>query len=463
MSAPGKFTIEKLREIAKEGLDEAIRMAHPNALISQKLRVKLRDGYFGNFSKFHVIGLGKASINMVEGAIEAIYYLDRVAPPLVITHEDSPRQRIKEEWGGRIITASHPVPNEKSVAAGKALLERVQSVPESDIILFCVSGGGSSLACLPAQGITLADKIKTTEILLKSNVDIKQMNCVRKHLSQIKGGWLAHHAQTKIQSFVLSDVYDDDLSSIASGLTVPDDTTFEDACEVVRQCGARKFPLAVREHLMKGRNGDIEDTPKNEFDHVMGHEIIWSNQTARMILESIIMRKMGVVEEKSSAYSNKAGKKGRYAMNDSYWVTHPITGEAREEAKKMVKMIRESNEFIPCIVTGGETTVTIKGKGKGGRNQEFALAFALEAEKQGLQGEWVFLSGATDGRDRLEGVGGGMVDNGSLERMRQAGIDPRKELDDNNSYHALKASGDLLEMDDTGTNVADIQILLRFP
>lgn len=401
----------------------------------------LGDGFrFDGYSKdacFHVVAVGKAAVGMAEDAVKELG-TERVSSVLVVTHEDYRSTIIKSE---DIIRASHPFPDESSVAAGKALIKKFQSVPKGETILLLLSGGGSSLAVAPADGITLQDKIATTQLLFKAGADIKELNCVRKHLSKIKGGQLAQMTKAKIHTITISDVFDDDPASIASGIAYPDETTFQEAYTIMQKYHVwNDLPASVQKRLQDGIDGYIAETPseKKKFRHVQG-VIVASNKQS-------VEAAQAKVAELSSLFPSL------------------LIGDASDGAKNFVQQVKNGKLHIE--VRGGETTVKITGDGMGGRNQHMALAFALQAEEQKLQErykEWVFLSGGTDGRDGPTEAAGGMVDDESLKRMRKAGIDPQKELDNCNSNAALAASDDLMPRNDTGTNVGDIQIFIGDP
>jgi hydroxypyruvate reductase len=293
----------------------------------------------------------------------------------------------------------------------------------------------------------LADKVAATNLLLASGADIGEMNTVRKHLSRLKGGGLARlAARADLHALILSDVLGDDLSTIASGPTVPDPTTFADAKEAMERHGVwQKVPSTVREHIERGVSGQLEETPKpgDPVFERAGSTLIGSNAVSLQA-----MRKAA------------ADAGFRVVIHDEC-----LRGEAREAAEGFVRAglaaaSAPGGSRPVAVLAGGETTVTLRGKGRGGRNQEMALAFALAAERLKLSGDWVFLSGGTDGRDGPTDAAGGVVDPRTLTRIRDAGADPAALLEDNDSYRALTAAGDLLRTGATGTNVADLQVLL---
>jgi hydroxypyruvate reductase len=345
-----------------------------------------------------------------------------------------------------VLSAAHPLPDAAGFEAAQLIADRVRNAKEHELVLVLVSGGGSALIPYPAGQITLAEKIATTDLLLASGATINQINCVRKHLSQLKGGGLARMAApSHVHALILSDVLGDDLSSIASGPTVADDTTYADAIEVFKAKGVwAQAPINVRQHLEQGKLGAIAETPKpgDDIFKSTGHTLIGSN-TISVNATLQAARNLGY---ETQLYSDH------------------LSGEARAEAEKLLIYAKTLTINKPlALLAGGETTVTLTGDGRGGRNQEMALAVALAAERHGLSGNWVFLSGGTDGRDGPTDAAGGIVDPNTIKRMTQASINPIKLLENNDSYTALKTSDDLVITGATGTNVADLQILLIQP
>jgi glycerate-2-kinase len=303
-----------------------------------------------------------------------------------------------------------------------------------------ISGGGSALLVAPHEGITLPEKQQITQLLLRAGANIQELNTVRKHISRVKGGRLAELAYpARILSLILSDVIGDRLDVIASGPTAPDPTTFQDALGVIgRYDLADKIPEKVLGILMCGARGEIPETPKEKsqaFERVE-NIIVGSNKKAIEIAE------------------REAAKRG-------YQVTilsSELQGEAREVggwlARKAMAM-RDGSQI--CLISGGETTVTVKGSGLGGRNMELALAFAQEIK--GIRGI-TFLSAGTDGTDGPTDAAGAIVDGETITRAEAAGHSPEAYLENNDSYHFFKATGGLFLTGPTGTNVMDLQIVL---
>ena len=298
---------------------------------------------------------------------------------------------------------------------------------------------------MPPPSITLEDKCKTTQLLLTSGADIHEINTVRKHLSEFKGGGLARLAYpAPLHALILSDVLDNDPGTIASGPTAGDLTTFSNARDVFCRRGIwNQIPSPIKTYLNRGCDGLIDETPlpEDEIFRNVSNTIVGSN---RISLDAICH------SAKTAGYDVKL-------------VSEMLTGEARSVAEQFVTQISAPIKHPTAYVAGGETTVTVRGSGLGGRNQEMALAFALDADSRFNNLSWVFLSGGTDGIDGPTDAAGGLVDPYTIARIRSAGYDPRLLLDNNDAYHALNHAGDLLITGATGTNVADLQILLIHP
>ncbi len=395
----------------------------------------------GRWQTVHVIAFGKAACAMAKAARQAIPARLLAEPATVVTNYEN----AAPADGLSVMAAGHPLPDQAGLAAAAAVAEQVRRAERNELVLVLVSGGGSALLPYPVAGVSLADKIATTDLLLASGASINQINCVRKHLSRLKGGGLTKlAAPADLHALILSDVLGDDLSAIASGPTVADDSRFCDAVAVLQDKGLwDKVPAAVREHLQQGLRGLVPETPKPGdpiFRHA-GHTLVGSNR----ISVDAALRKAEQLGFEAKLYCDR------------------LSGEAREAAERWVvhanELRRQGLRKATALVAGGETTVTLKGNGRGGRNQEMALAFALAAERHGFAGDWVFLSGGTDGRDGPTDAAGGLVDPGTVERISE----PAELLDNNDSYRALTQSRDLLTTGATGTNVADLQVLLILP
>ncbi len=379
---------------------------------------------------------------MIKSALEVISPYYQVGRTLAVTNYEN----VQAIPGVEVIGADHPLPDIAGLTAASKCAEIAQNAKADELLLVLVSGGGSALIPYPVTSVSLQDKILTTQLLLASGATINEINCVRKHLSCLKGGGLARlTAPADCHALILSDVLGDDVSASASGPTVPDATTYTDAVDILK-CKSiwQQIPDAVRAYLQAGMQGNNPETPKahESFFKKMAYTLIGSNKISL------------------DALTQAAQDHGF----ETILYTDQLCGEASVQSEKLVAFAKEQISRIHhkpiAIVAGGETTVTLKGHGKGGRNQEVALAFAIHAEYQKLPGNWVFLSGGTDGRDGPTEAAGGIVDSGTIQRIINAGANPANLLAENDSFSALKAAHDLLMTGATGTNVADLQLLL---
>jgi glycerate 2-kinase len=377
-----------------------------------------------------VVGCGKAATAMVEAVHEVLG--DR-AEGSVNGLEDRTIGYIN------IVKARHPIPDESGVRGAERILDIARSATEKDVVLCLISGGGSALMPLPEEGITLADKMATTQLLLKCGANIVEINSVRKHLSRIKGGKLALAAgKARVFSLILSDVLGDPLDSIASGPTAPDTKTYEDAIGVFQKYRIwDEAPANVRNVLEARKN----ETPKE--DHP-----VFSRVTNILI---------GNNEKAVDAAAAKAGELGYHVATRYRW----MIGEARDFPGKVLfpemKKLLASGELIaPCaLVFGGELTVTLRGKGKGGRNQEMALAALPNLEKG-----WTLATIGTDGIDGNSDAAGALADSEVQKKVDGQKLDVALALQDNDSNSPLAKANGLLLTGPTGTNVADIAVLL---
>lgn len=380
-----------------------------------------------------VIGCGKAGAAMA-AATETILG-DRATAGFVVVKDGyrAPTRVVD------IVEAGHPVPDVRGQAAGQRLLELAESAGPDDLVLFLVSGGGSALTPVPVAGVTLAEKQLVTRLLLGAGATINELNAVRKHLSRLKGGQLARAAApARVVTLALSDVVGDPLDVIASGPTAPDPTTYADALAVLTRHGVLEaVPGAVRDHLAAGARGEREETPKPG-------DPVWER------VENVIIGNNALVAEAAVSEATRLGFR-------SELLTRHLEGEAREVARDLVRRARLAPPPA-CVVAAGETTVTVRGRGRGGRCQEMALAAALEI---GLNEPVTFLAAGTDGTDGPTDAAGAVVDartahahDGPLEGARAA-------LDDNDSYAFLSATGDLIVSGPTNTNLLDLYIALH--
>ena len=355
----------------------------------------------------------------------------------------------KESSRLEYIEASHPVPDARSVEAGRRVLEIASQAGEKDLLFVCISGGGSSLLALPAEGITLEKKRRLTEDLLRAGATIQELNVVRKHLSEIKGGQLARAAfPATVVTLVISDVVADDLGTIASGPTHWDDSTFADA-RAILECYDLwdASPAMVRARIEDGAAGRVPETLKQNdpvFERVSTF-IVGDNMTALR------------------AAKHEAEKRGF----EPIFLSSSDGGEARRTAAGYAAFLAElacSASALPrplCLIAGGELTVTVKGRGKGGRNTEFVLASLVDMEKAEVEGlDWLILSLGTDGIDGPTDAAGAWADPRTIKTARALALNPAEYLDDNDSYSFFKQTGNLIVTGPTGTNVMDLRVFL---
>ena len=389
-----------------------------------------------------LVAVGKAAMPMAAAAFDRLGEL--IDEGLVVTkHGHLLGYELPSSC--QVIEAGHPVPDPAGLEAGRRLIDLLESTAEHDLVLVLLSGGASALLPAPVRGVSLDDLQATTDLLLRSGATIVEINAVRKHLSSLKGGQLARlAAPARIVSLILSDVVGDPLDVIASGPTVADPTSFADALKVLAQRQvADRMPPAVTDCLHSGAAGERDETPKpgdGLFDRVT-NLIVGSNRLA------------------ATAAVNAATDYGYHSL----LLTTFLEGQAREIAKVIVALARgiraHGDPISPpaCLVLGGETTVTVRGEGKGGRNQELALAAALGLE--GMEGVGL-MALATDGTDGPTDGAGAVVDGQTVRKAAARGWDVVAALRDNNAYPVLADTGDLLRLGPTGTNVNDLLVLL---
>lgn len=389
-------------------------------------------------SRIIVIGMGKASARMA-AALETILG-ERIDNGLIVTADGYkvPTSRVK------VVEAGHPIPDERGIAAAQRIGKLAAGAKRGDLVIVLISGGGSALLTLPVLGIAIDDLVTTNELLLRSGAKIQEVNTVRKHLSQVKGGQLAYRVfPAQVLTLILSDVPGDPLDAIASGPTVGDPTTYADVARILKHYELwEKIPRSVRTHIERGMSGSAPETPKPGDD-------VFARVTTAIIGSGSVAAEAALSAARDLGYH-------------SLLLTTTLQGEAREVGKVLAAIAREeaqSQRPLPLpalIVAAGETTVTVRGSGKGGRNQEVALAAALGIEE--MPGVVIACLG-TDGRDGPTDAAGAIVDGETTHRLRQQGSDPSASLATNDSYHALARSGDLILTGPTGTNVADLCLI----
>jgi hydroxypyruvate reductase len=436
----------KLRKHARQIFEAGLQAVDPVAAINHYVTVNenvlsIGDQQFNlkDYDRILVVGAGKAVAPMAK-AMEN-HLGNRIAAGVIVTKDEHglPLRKIK------VCEASHPVPDARGVAGTEEIITLVEKAAERDLVICLISGGGSALLIAPVEEISLADKQHTTKLLLACGATIHEFNTVRKHLSRAKGGRLAQRAYpATVTSLILSDVVGDDLDVIASGPTVPDSSTFHDAEQILKGYGIwDQLAANVRNHFVKGSAGRIADTPKS--DHT-------AFEKCSQVLVGTNLQAL-----------EAAGKAAERLGYRSIILSSKIEGEAREVAKfytAIAKEVLSSNNPIEppvCILAGGETTVTISGEGRGGRNQEFALASALAID--GVNNV-VVLSGGTDGTDGPTDAAGAIADGATIARARAQTMDPRDFLRRNDSYSFFQKLDDLVITGPTRTNVMDIYMLL---
>ncbi|MDH5563965.1 MAG: glycerate kinase [Nitrospirota bacterium] len=439
-SSQPKFT-RILKNLIQSGLEAADPGQAMKRLITRKdhtLRVNSVRYDLSAYQRIVCVGAGKASGHMAV-ALEQILG-EHLEGGMVIVKDGngSPCENI------RVVEANHPLPDVRGVRATQQILNSVGSLTKRDLLIVLLSGGASSLLCAPTQGLTLTDTRKTTNLLLRCGATIHELNTVRKHLSAVKGGQLAKATKAQILTVILSDVLEDDLATIGSGPTVPDPTTFQEAKTILEHYQIwNTVPENVRNHLDEGIRGLVPETWKNRSRHSSRHQsiILANNQTAID----------GLTKEAK-----------RLGLRPCFLET-PLQGEAKDLGTILGAMAKDIREFCnpvrppACLLVGGEPTVTITGKGKGGRAQECVLAAAQELA--GLPN--IVVAGfGTDGTDGPTDVAGAMVDGKTFQRAIKNGLSIENMLDRHASYTFFKQVGGHIITGPTHTNVNDIYLII---
>ncbi len=436
--------MENLREIARSIFLHALHAVAPDVLVQNSMKREGKTLHIADqtidlttVNRLYVLAIGKAAAPMAQAA-ETILGKSITGIALTKYGHGLPLQHVQ------LIEAAHPVPDYNGIEGTRRMLEILSQPRANDLVLVLLSGGGSALLADVPAGCTLADVQQCFDALLGSGATIEEMNTVRKHLSAVKGGQLAQATfPARVVTLILSDVIGDKPEVIASGPTVADPTTFADAWDTILKYNlAEKIPKPIADHLQKGVSGRIPDTPKPSdpiFQRVSNH-IIGSNRLA-LELAKTKAEALGFATE---------------ILTDS------LQGEAQDAAHWLVEQAkqtaRDPQKNKPCcLLAGGETTVTLHGPGKGGRNQELALAAAIAlAREPGI----TLLAAGTDGTDGPTDAAGAIVDVHTLERANQQGIDAAHYLDTNNSYHFFEQAGGHLITGATQTNVMDMVVVL---
>ncbi|MHA1154570.1 MAG: glycerate kinase type-2 family protein [Candidatus Heimdallarchaeota archaeon] len=431
------------RKIVLDIFEKGIEAANPKKAVKEFLTIKDDKLILSDFSKVNlkkdcrivVVGAGKASASMAL-TVESLLG-ENISQGLICV----PEEEIKKKYPLKKIIlhpAGHPYVNDGSVDGAKRILELVENLTENDIVLALISGGGSALVELPLETITLTDLHVMFNLLTNVGASIHELNSIRKHLSKIKGGKLAEAAQpAKVISLIISDVVGDDLDTIASGPTAPDNTTWEDVEEILQRYNLKgKIPVSIAQVIEKGINNEIEDTPKKTkpFFKKVSNFIIASN-----------------------TISCNAMKKAALDIGlDCNILSTEINGEAKEVGSKIASAINDM-ENNTLLIASGETTVKIIGEGQGGRNQELVLSAGIQLKKS----EIILASIGSDGKDGPTDAAGALVDKCIINAAKRGNLDLQKYLTNNDSYNFFKKTNGLIITGLTGTNVMDLIIALK--
>ncbi|MCX8160686.1 MAG: glycerate kinase [Candidatus Saccharicenans sp.] len=443
-----------LKEIAKKLGQAALAAVRPERLVAENVirtgRYLVVGGQKLNLEEFEKVGLlsiGKAGLLLAEAMMPLVG--DRLEAA-VVTGSREYREKGKFSY----FPAAHPLPDEWSLKAGRKAYELALSLSEKDLLLVLISGGGSAHLCLPEEGVSLEDKRQITGLLMKAGADIRELNTVRKHLSRIKGGRLARAAwPARLFNLIVSDVVGNDLESIASGPTWHDSTTYGQAISILEKYSLwQACPESIRKVLEEGRAGLREETVKR------GDRVL---EKVKPVIIGDNLRALYAAKETARQFGL-----------ETVILTSEDRGEAREAARnylgKLVEFRRKAREQKRafCLLAGGELTVTVRGRGLGGRNTEFVLACLAEIIKneEDFRGiDWLVMSLASDGLDGPTDAAGAWVGPESLEKVRASGLSPQAYLDDNDSYRFFQEIGSLLKTGPTGTNVMDLRLFLLAP
>ena len=426
-------------KIIENGKTQELKIARENVLKMLNAAIDAVDPYRAtkdylhpffersNYQTIYLLAFGKASVPMARAVCDTL----QIKKGVVITNEINNKVHCKNV---ETLVADHPIPTERNIEATNCALSMINQCRSSDLLIVLISGGGSALFCKPR--VSLTDIQRLTDLLLRSGADIKEINTIRKHLSYVKGGQLAKLAKCDIFTYIVSDVVGDPLEFIASGPTVPDSTTYNDAKDVLKKYDLwENTPQSIQNVILKGINGELPETPKpgdSTFDRV-SNTIIANNSKA-----------CEAVKSKAEEFGYK-----------STILSTELTGEARDVGKTLIKYVKNLKSGT-VLVAGGETTVKVKGSGKGGRNQEMVLSSVNYIADTDI----VFSSLATDGIDGNSDAAGAIADRYTKERAEKKNMKADAYLENNDSYHFFKKLNDLLMTGYTGTNVMDVQLLL---
>ncbi len=439
-----------LLKSAKQIYSAALSAVSPEKLVRDSVSVKKSQLFISGkkfdlsqFRNIYAVALGKSAPQMAETVLEI--FGGRVKEGVFLSQECE-----KKSLPPLVcMIASHPYPDSNSIRAAKKILSLAGKMKKDDLLIALISGGGSSHICLPPHEVSLEEKRNAVKGLLLAGADIRELNAVRKHISLIKGGRLAKAAfPASVISIMISDVIGNELETIASGPTYWDSSTYKTARDILNKYGLwRTSPESVRRVLERGIQGhEAESVKKGDPVLRRTHNfVIGDNETALR------------------AAAKRASEMGFEVLI----LSSSEQGEARERAKDYMPLLLSMKEKAHkysrpvCLLSGGELTVTVRGRGKGGRNQEFVLAFLNEAVRLGIkEGDWIILSLGTDGIDGPTDAAGAWATSDTLNRANEFCLESDRFLANNDSYHFFKKTGGLLVTGPTGTNVMDIRILI---
>jgi len=429
---------QELQQKRKDALDiitAALDAVNPYNAVStciseNKLVLGTKTLDLTSFEHLYVIGFGKASVGMATAACDNL----AVKQGIVITNDP---QATSSHETLTIMTGGHPLPTQGSITGAQHILELLGQTTQNDLVLVVISGGGSALFCHPR--VSLEEMQETTHQLLKSGADINEINTIRKHLSQVKGGQLVTSTPATVVSLIISDIVNDPIDFIASGPTAPDTTTYQDAETILKKYHIwDSIPAAIHTTITKGIQGELPETPKP-------HDPIFKRVHNSIIASNALACQQAITKAEHLGYT-------------PHLYTTQLTGEARELGPHLVNQAQQlhENNNITAMISGGEPTVTIKGSGKGGRNQELVLSSIKHLEKQPV----VLVSFGTDGIDGTSPAAGALADEYTLQRATKQGLDIDHYLENNDSSTFFTHLQDTILTGPTGTNVMDIQLLL---
>jgi hydroxypyruvate reductase len=439
-------SLEALRLDARAIFDAGVTAADPYRAVARHVSVEqgallVSDKAYQlqDYQRIVVVGAGKASARMAQ-ALEDLLG-NRISCGII-----NVKHRYSVPLAGISVNeASHPLPDEAGLRGARAIADLARQANNGDLVFCLISGGGSALLPAPADGVTLEEKVRTTRLLLDCGATVQEMNAVRKHISNLKGGRLADLAfPATVISLILSDVVGDPPDAIASGPTAADETTFADCLRIVQKYHLEtRIPPAVWRLLQRGASGALKETPKAG--------------------DPVFARVQNLIVGNNRSALDAARKTAESLGYRTLLLSSFIEGETRVVAAlhgAIAKEIIASGNPVQrpaCVISGGETTVTVRGTGLGGRNQEFALAAALDIAGAG---NVAILSGGTDGSDGPTDAAGALADGTTVSRAKALGLNAQVFLDENDSYHFFKQMGDLLITGPTFTNVMDLRVLV---